>query len=285
MDKRILYTSSYSNIIKSMAEICGCTQKVIKNYIQNAQPLKNTLPENINLVSFFRDVGVKFRGNTELFNKVKFDACIMSHVTSRINPPNETDVLYLIKVLSEKTDLNIFLESKGITFKETSKGLNTYYNNEKLDLDKFDNSYAARLSSRLRKKGRRIDNCINGFLINDHFWEDSNVTHLKDCPELVLDICHLIKRHDIIREWEETTTPYALGFLADVKDIIFDYHTRYKTINSKVYFIYKNVIYYLIQYYHDTWNPRFDNLMLRLKDNITVSKENIIGFYKIENER
>ncbi|MFA6808754.1 MAG: hypothetical protein WCR27_07160, partial [Eubacteriales bacterium] len=172
-----------------------------------------------------------------------------------------------------------------ITFKETSKGLNAYYNNEKLDLDKFENYYAARLRGRLRKKGRRIDNGINGFLINDHFWKDSNVTHPKDCPELVSDIYHLIKRHDIIRKWEKTTTQYALGFLADVKDIIFDYHTRYKTNNSKVYFIYKNVIYYLIQYYHDKWNPRFDNLMLRLKDNITLCKEKIIGYYRIENER
>jgi len=284
MDKRILYTSSYNNIIKSMAEICGCTQKTIKNYIKSSQSLENTFPESINLVSFFRDIGVKFRGNTELFNKIKFNACIMSHVTSRIAPPDELDVLYTIKVLSEKTELSTFLESKGITFKETSKGLNAYYKNELLDWDKFDSSYAARLRGRLKKKGRRVDNCINGFLINDHFWKDSNVTHINNCPELVSDICHQIKRYDIIREWEETRTPYALGFLVDVKDIIFDEHTRYKTIKSKVYFIYKNVIYYLIQDYHSKWSPRFDNLMLRLKDNITVSKENIIGYYKIEDE-
>lgn len=267
-----------------MADICGCTQKSIKNYIKNSQPLINILPENINLVSFFRDIGVKFRRNTELFNKIKFDSCVMCHVTSRTTPPNESDVLYLIKVLSEKTELSTFLESKGITFKETSKGLNAYYNNKLLDWNEYDSSYAARLRGRLKKKGRRIDNCINGFLINDRFWEDSNVTHIKDCPELVSDICHLIKRYDIIREWEETRTPYALGFLGEVKDMIFDNHTRYKTINSKVYFIYKNVIYYLIQDYHGKWNPRFDNLMIRLKDNITVAKENIIGYYKIEDE-
>ena len=284
MDKKILYTSSYDNIIKSMAEICGCTQKTIKNYIKSSQPLENTFPDSINLVSFFRDIGVKFKGNTELFNKIKFEACVISHITSRIAPPDESDVLYTIKLLSEKTELSTFLESKGITFKETSKGLNAYYNNELLNWDKFDNSYAARLRGRLKKKGQRVDNCINGFLINDHFWKDSNVTHLKDCPELVSDLCYQIKRYDIVREWEETRTPYALGFLVDVKDIIFDESTRYKTIKSKVYFVYKNIIYYLIQDYHNKWDPRFDNLMLRLKDNMTVSKANIIGYYEIEDE-
>lgn len=228
---------------------------------------------------------MKFKSNTELYNKIKFDTCVISHVTSRVTPPDVSDVLYTIKVLAEKTDLSTFLESKSITFKETSKCLNAYYNNEKLDWNKFDTSYAARLRGRLKKKGRHVDNCVNGFLINDRFWEDSNVTHLKSCPEVIQDICYQIKRYDIIREWEETTTPYALGFLADVRDIIFDEYTRYKTMNSKVYFIYKNVIYYLIQDYHGKWNPRFDNLMLRLKDNITVDKEDIIGYYKIEDEK
>lgn len=284
MNKRILYTSSYEDILESMAELCGCDQESIKNYIKDLQPFKNTSIGDISLVSFFKGIGIKFENNTELYDKIKFDTCVISHVTSRITAPAESDVLYTIKVLTEKTDLSIFLESKGITFKETAKCLDTYYNNEKLDWDTLNTSYAARLRGRLKKKGGRVDNCINGFLINDRFWEDSNVTHLKDCPELIQDICYQIKRYDIIREWGKATVPYALGFMVDVKDIIFDRYARYRTIKSKVYFIYKNIIYYLIQDYHGKWNPRFDNLMIRIKDNITVRKENIIGYYKIEDK-
>lgn len=284
MEKRILYTSSDKNIIKSIAEICGCTQKVIRNYIKNSQPLRNESPESIRIDLFFRDIGIKFNNKTELYNRIKFDACVMSHVTSRITQPNQLDVLNTIVVLTKKTDISTFLEFKGIIFKETSMGLETYYNNEKIDWEMFDTPYAARLKSRLRKKGRRVDNCINGFLINDHFWEDSNVTHIKNCPELIQDICHHIKRGDIIREWEESSTPYAIGFQVDLKDLIFDEHTRYKTVQSKVYYIYKNVLYYLIQDYHGEWSPRFDNLMLRLKDNMTIGQGDIIGYYEIEDK-
>ncbi|WP_073028618.1 hypothetical protein [Desulfosporosinus lacus] len=81
----------------------------------------------------------------------------------------------------------------------------------------------------MRKRGKYIDNCINGFLINDYFWEDSNVDHIKGCPEIVSDICYLLKRQDIIREWQKVAAPYALGFIADVKDIVVDGYSQHNT--------------------------------------------------------
>lgn len=277
MDKKTLYTSSVADIIKSIANICGATKKDIEKYLENTHPFDNTWAEDINIASFFNGIGIRFDSKAELYTKIKFDTCVMSHVTSRITPPNNTDVLNTIKVLTTETDLSKYLKSYGIIFKESSKCIDVYYNSEKLDV-----SNDAMLRRRLRKEGNWMDNCINGFLINDNFWKDSNVVHLKSCPEIVSVVCCKIKRHDIIREWNEKTTPYALGFLVNLQDIIFDEYTKYKTIKSKVYFTYKNLIYYLVQNYHGEWNPRFNNLIIRLKDNLIVSRENVIGYYEIE---
>ncbi|MCY6482818.1 hypothetical protein OW763_00400 [Clostridium aestuarii] len=127
------------------------------------------------------------------------------------------------------------------------QGLIAYYNNKIVDWDNFDSSYAYRIKKRLKQRGKYINNCINGFLFNDLFWEDSNVEHIKDCPEIVSDICYVINRQDIINEWRKISTPYALGFLVDIKDIIFDEYTKFKTTKSKKYLICKYVIYYLVQ--------------------------------------
>lgn len=126
-------------------------------------------------------------------------------------------------------------------------------------------------------RGKYIDNCINGFLFNDYFWQDSNAEHIHGCPEIMRDICTLLHREAVIDEWKNISKSYALGFLADVKDIIFDNYTNYNTVKSKIYLTYKFVLYYLIQKHHNKWNPRHDNTIIRLNDNHSVKKENIIS--------
>ena len=250
--------------------------------MKHSKPYRNTFAGDIRLNPFFNKIGIKFNSNNELFETIKFDSCIVSHLTTRTGLPDELDIYCLIKALSEDTDISRFLASKGITFKENGQGLVVYYNNKIVDWNKFNDPAAYRIKKRLRKRGKYVDNCINGFLFNHLIWEDSNVEHIKECPEIVSDICHVLNRYDILQEWSKISTTYTLGFIADVKDIIFDEHTRCDTTKSKIYLIYKYLIYYLVQVYHGEWEPRFDNPIIRLKDNQSVCKENIIGFYKID---
>lgn len=282
MCKKVLYTTSYEDIIESIANICDCNETSINNYLKYSRPFRNTFERDIKLNPFFKDIGVQFIGNNELFDIIKFDSCVISHLTTRTSPPNESNIYSLNNVLSKPTDINRFLASKGLTFKKTTQGIVSYYNNKIVDWSSFDSSYASRIKIRLRTYGEHMDNCVNGFLFNHLIWEDSNVEHIKNCPEIITDICHVIHREDIINEWRDVATSYALGFLADVKDIIFDEHTRFKTNRSKIYLIYRYVIYYLVQVYHGLWDPRHDNPIIRLKDNHSVNKDDIVGFYKIE---
>jgi len=55
-------------------------------------------------------------------------------------------------------------------------------------------------------------------------------------------------------------------------------------MKSKIYLIYKFIIYYLIQKHYNQWDECHDNVKLRLKDNYSVNKDRIVGFYKIEDE-
>ena len=282
MDRRVLHTTSCEDIVESISNICSCSEAAINNYLKHSRPFRNTFATDIKLNPFFTAIGIKFSGNNELFEAIKFDSCIISHLTTRTSPPDESDIYCLIKVLSKSTDISRFLASKGITFKETGQGLITYYNGDIVDWNSFNRIYTARIRKRLRKRGKYIDNCINGFLFNHLFWKDANVEHIKYCPEIVTDICDVLNRQDAIREWGSISKSYALGFMADVNDIIFDKHAQFKMTKSKIYLIYKFVIYYLVQMYHGAWEPRFDNPMIRLKDNSSVGKENIVGFYEIE---
>ncbi|MCB2292175.1 hypothetical protein LGK95_01315 [Clostridium algoriphilum] len=282
MDKKVLWTTSYEDTIESISYICGCSEESINNYLKYSVPFNNIIVEDIKLSKFFKTIGVKFNCNNDLFEIIKFDRCVISHLTTRTTLPNESDIYCLARALTKTTDISKFLASKGITFKEMAQGLITYHTTEIVDWNSFDSSYTYRIKKRLKVRGKYIDNCINGFLFNHLFWEDSNVEHIKDCPEIVSDICYVLNRQDIVNEWRKISTSYALGFLVDIKDIIFDEHTKFKTIKSKIYLTYKYVIYYLVQVYHDVWNTRFNNPIMRLKDNKSVSKENIVGFYKIE---
>lgn len=235
MNKKVLYTTSHEDIIESISNICSCGETAINNYLKYSRPFKNICVGDIKLNPFFKAIGVQFKGNNELFNIIKFDSCIISHLTTRISPPHESAIYNLNEVLSEPTDISRFLASKGLTFKKTSQGIVVYYNCEMVDWSSFDSSYASRIKVRLRTSGNHLDNCVNGFLFNHLFWEDSNVEHIKYCPEIITDICQVIHREDIVDEWKDVSTSYALGFLTDINDIIIDKHPRLKTNKSKIY--------------------------------------------------
>jgi len=275
-------TTSYDDIIESISDICCCSVDSIKNYLKYSQPFNNIFASDIKLNSFFKKIGIHYTGNNELYEIIKFSSSVISHLTTRTSQPDKSDIYCLSNALSMPTDISNFLASKGLIFKETTQGLLTYYNNKIVDWNNYDDYTTARIRKRLRVKGKYLDNCVNGFLFNDLFWKDGNVAHIKDCPEIVSDICKVLKIQNLINEWSNVSKSYAVGFLAELKDINFDNHTRFNTIKSKVYLIYKYAIYYLVQNYHGLWNPRFDNPIIRLHDNYSVDKNSIIGFYEIE---
>lgn len=282
MQNRVLYTTSNDDIIESIVDIVKCKKELINDYIRSSNINHNTIIDNINLELFFKKIGLDFNGKNELYELIKFDSIIISHLTSRLETPKDKPILNLLDTLTSDTDLSSFLKFKGLIFKEEKNQLNTYYNGNIVNWDLYSNSYASRIKVRFRKKGKYIDNCINGFLFNYFFWKDSDVEHIIKCPEILHDICSVLKREDIIDEWRKSVKTYALGFEASVKDIIIDERCRLKTKRSKIYYIYKQVIYFLCLDYKNLWEDRWDNPIIRLKDNLSLPSANFFGYYEVE---
>ena len=280
--KKILDITSKENLIESIAEICDCNKDSILNYIKTASVFTHTPKEEIKLEPFFKALGLKFQNKSELYDLIKFDMITVSHITTRKSTPNNTDIYPVTECLLRKNDLTTCLNNYGLIFKKNGNEVITFFNNKKIEWDNFEHPFSNRISKRLKFKGEYIDNCINGFLINEKIWEDSDVEHIKTCPEILSDICEVLDIDYIKEIWEGEAVPYVVSFLVNINDIILDSYSKYRTSKSKVYIIYKIILYYLVQSNNNLWYPKFDNEIIRLKDNLSVKKENIIDFFEIE---
>lgn len=118
MKRKILYTTSFDNIIESISDICNCNVNNITTYLKDSEPFINQPIEEIKLEPFFRNVGLEFKNKNELYNLIKFDSSIICHLTSRINEPDKSDIYSLTRCFLESTDISNYLSDNGITLKK-----------------------------------------------------------------------------------------------------------------------------------------------------------------------
>jgi len=121
MEQKILYPTSYDYIIKSISEICNCRDDNIRDYIQNSQIFKNTAIRDVRHKLLFNEIGINFNGHKEMYETIKFDSVVISHLTTIITDPATTDIYYLGKVLTERTDISNFLASNGLFLRELTR--------------------------------------------------------------------------------------------------------------------------------------------------------------------
>lgn len=183
-DKIILYTHSVDDIKGCIARICKCNLNDIDNYLSKHKNLIDEDVININLEEFFSSLGVRFANKTNLYEVIKFDKLVISHLSSRQSAPDDKKILCLADVLTIDTELSNFLKENGLKFSKGMYGLDVFYDGDLIDWDSFDKVYKYRIKGRLQKIN--CDNCINGFLFNDEIWKDSDVEHLMNCPEIII---------------------------------------------------------------------------------------------------
>jgi|GEM_PF-1385007 len=149
-------------------------------------------------------------------------------------------------------------------------------------LDNFPHSKNPRLSFRLRTRPQTTESLYLLILLHPYLSTLDINTTVSTCPEIIQDICCVLGRQDIVMKWVEKAKPCVICFRGRVADVIIDERTKYRTEKSKVYYFYKQALYYIVMKKWGFWDPRFHNPIIRLKDDLNVSDEDIVACYYIE---
>lgn len=277
-----LFTSSSEDLLESLSEILSCGINQILEAISKLTIEFNDGPDDVDLIAFFKYIGLKIKNKELLFQQIAFDSIILSHLSSRISIPNQLPLLNLRDALTKTSDISTLFLKYGVRFEvSNSHKILTFFHDSEVKWDDYSSFRIYRIKNRLLGNNKYLDNCINGFLFNDRIWEDSRVTHLYNFPEILSDISDVLGLHQLVSEWRESAKPYCIGARVNICDVIYDGKNIF-TQKSKIYFTYKHSLYYLKMMKEGLWCSKSNNPMIRLKDNLNVDSKDVIGFYEIE---
>lgn len=280
--QRTLFTSSSDDLLESLSEILSCGVNQILEGVSKLTIKPNDSPDDVDLIAFFKCIGLSINNKEQLFQQIAFDSIILSHLSSRISIPKQLPLLNLRDALTRTSDISTLFLKYGVRFEVTNRHkILTFFHDSEVNWDNYSSFRIYRIKNRLLGNKKYQDNCINGFLFNDRIWEDSRVTHLYNFPEILSDISDVLGLHQLVSEWQESAKPYCIGARVYIGDVIYDGKNIF-TKKSKIYFTYKNSLHYLKMIKENTWSPRSNNPMIRLKDNLNIDSKDVIGFYEIE---
>jgi hypothetical protein len=275
-----LFTHSRQDLLESLSDILKCSEGQIE---ESVSKIEVNRPEDISLSPFFRSIGLDTEHKNLLFNFVSFDSVIMSHLSSRISEPKNKPLFNLYETLTGETDLRSLFLKYGVSFELRDKRIVTYYRGAEVNWDNYSCYALPRVKKRLLLNNKHKDRCINGYLFNHQIWKDHRVKRLHDGPEILKDISTILGISGIIDEWERTAKLYCIGVRVKINTILFDEAKCY-TFKSKIFHIYKQTLYYLKMSKNGIWSPNEDNPMIRLKDDLNLRQEDIIGYYEVDRE-
>ncbi|ADK14756.1 hypothetical protein [Clostridium ljungdahlii] len=285
---KILVLKDVDSIYKSLSDILCTNETTIKWFIARKSIFYRQL-EDVSLDDFFEKIFDEQIKKDDLYARIKFDWVTVSHFSSRLDDKNiEKKPLYnLFDALINDTDLSFYMKENGFQFKKEKNSIITFYKGEKVSWEDFYEEElvgydACLIKSRLiREEKNKNDKCINGFLFGEDLYRNNYVkTILAGCPEIIKNICNVLGRKDMIKYIQDNSKNYVITFKQKVSNIIFDYSNELN-YESKVYRIYKYVILYLCLKFCNRWDEG-NNPIIRLKDYINVSVDNIVELKKID---
>lgn len=272
----IFDNSSRDSIIKSISSIFNCYPEDIEVY------LFRNREEDIDTRKFLNYFREKNDFKNGLLKEQTFDSLLMFHLTSRLSLPTEEPFLNLIDALTSKTELQEFFLTFGIIFEKEENQVITLFNGNKVNWKNYSSSTIFRIIKRLSLKQDFQDNCINGFLINDRIWEDINVSHIQQAPEFLNDIAVALQIPKLTTEWIKRSKTYVITLQINLSDLIFDENELF-TYEEKVLESYTHWLSYASAKYNTSrWDPRFNNIIVRLMDLRNLSKEFVVNCDLIE---
>ncbi|MDO3413396.1 hypothetical protein QWJ34_26845 [Saccharibacillus sp. CPCC 101409] len=289
----IINTFNEESIYDSISELIGIKKEILKYFILK-HGRKYSKEEFIKSQNIFIHLELFLKENQILNNMdfKKINEVTINHLTTRMGPIEsiKQEPLYnLFEALLEKTTLNKFMKDKGFNFEFRGGRLITLFDSRIIDwtayYDGEEDARARMINSRLQEGGSRgvVDKCVNGFLLNGQIYKHTEVAHIERMPEIIEDMFEVLDIKNAIQEWSEESQPYIITFKQKVENIVFDQFNRSKLNNEqKKFLILKYCLYFLTCVRHGTWREE-KNLIIRLKDEISVPISDIKEVTLIEN--
>jgi hypothetical protein len=248
----ILDCSTVETTIKSLSKLLKTDVKTINSFIEsNTYRItnKDKMWNYDNL--YIKDVLNYFNLRKD---EILPEKLVMFHLTSGIDDSNfrENGILNLESLIN-KGILSDFFSDLGIQilYKKNSPPVIKYMGKEFKD---------EMLFHRFNK-----DKCINGFLIKEDAENNSNVNHIRQCPEFIWDISRLIRMPELVERWKEKAKPMKLSLLVNFDDVSYFEPSEY-VLKATEYVLFKKT---------SDWGSHH-NFMVFLQEDICISSENII---------
>ncbi len=288
----LIDTFDEETIYNSISELLGIKKECLEYFITQYgfKYITERKVENVNLVEFkrfFRKRKVLNYLNLENLNEIT-----ISHLTTRtddIEYIKEKPLYNLFEVLLKDTALRKFMIEKGVEFRSENAKIVTLFDGNIVDWSIYYNTTwgptARMINNRLEGNSKRVvDKCINGFLFNGQIYKNTNVSHIKRMPEIAENILRVLRKNGAVQEWSKKSKPYVVIFQSKIEDIIFDENNKTKLNNKqKKYQIFKYCLYFLACAKYGDWSES-DNPIIRLKNEISVSANNIVKVTLIANQ-
>lgn len=181
------------------------------------------------------------------------DKLIMFHLTSGIDDSSfrQNGILNLQSVIKNEILSSFF----------TASGVKIYYEEGSPPLIHFKGKV---FKDEMLFHRFNSDRCINGFLIKEDAESNSNVRHIRECPEFIWDISKLIHMPGLIGKWKESVKSMKLSLLVNFEDINYFEPAKY-VLKAVEYVLFKKANY---------WVPD-KNFMVFLNEDVCISPENI----------
>ncbi|MGP7815565.1 hypothetical protein ACTXGU_00225 [Niallia sp. 01092] len=278
----MINTTDLNSVYSSLANVFGVKSADIRYYImKNKFNILKGYPEDVNIEEFLMFIK-KLNGKAT----INFEKITISQLTSRIYKKDisKEPIFNLFDALTKETDMSVYLNEKGIEFKEIEGILEVYYKNQRVDWSKYFNGYesaAARMVSN-RLEGNSfgsIDKCVNGFLFNGKLHENSDVYHIYKFPEILENMLRLLNLSNVSMNWAKISKSYTITFMADIENVVFDFSASLNN-KQKQFKIIRYCLYYLSKKFFNDWDENC-NPKMRLKDDLNVNAEQIINVMEI----
>lgn len=263
-----------------MSKVLDCTniqttyeslQSILK---VNLEDLVDFIQTNTDRFSFDKKYGYSvfdrpdIKTIKEFFNISKFDykSVMVHHASAILNDKSYLDQgIFNLKGLAE-TPTNTFkkfLNDFKIRFEVNSIG------------EPFFEYQGKKISTEYIEHRLTRDRCINGFLFSYSLLEDTNISEIKHCPEL---IAHL-GRHigiDLREEWIKRATPCMVSFKVDLEQLDKStFASQNLNIQEKQEYFLKAAIDYLLIFDAIIYQYPKDNPMIFLNEDVQIYPENI----------
>ncbi|MGF3103687.1 hypothetical protein [Rossellomorea sp. DUT-2] len=248
---RILDCSSVETTLKSLSDLFGTNEETLVMFIDSNKDRISNIDKLWKYNNIYIEDVLKYFNLRK--DDILPDKLFMFHLTSGIDESSfqQNGILNIESIIKNDIFSSFFADSGiSIQYEEGAPPLIHFMGKSFKDEMLFH-----RFNS---------DKCINGFLIKEDAENNSNVRHIRECPEFIWDISKIIHMPELIEKWKASAKPMKLSLLVNFEDINYFNPSEY-VLKAIEYVLFKKTGY---------WDPD-KNFMVFLNEDGFVSPENI----------